>query len=144
MKFLALSMHFLIYFQRRDGTVMMVYGPPLPPDIPNCLDFSLLSQEYSQVMVPQPPYVCGNTQKDWDQKPPILFFKWGRLGMKLSDAMKKEFKGMDDRDKFPFEDKRGITIRIHVSSWGHRFADNNSSLAPSFRGTLPAPMSRRN
>ena len=68
------------------------------------------------MIVPQLPYICGNNQKDWDQKPPILFFKWGNLGMKLSDAAKKEFTGMDGRDESPFDDKRGITIRIHVGS----------------------------
>ena len=68
------------------------------------------------MMVPQLPYRCGNNQKDWDQKPAILFFKWGRLGMKLTDAVKREFKGMDGRDDPPFDDKRGITIRIHVGS----------------------------
>ena len=65
-------------------------------------------------MVPQPPYMCGNNQKDWSQRPPILFFKWGRLGMKLCDAVKKEFKGMDGGDDSPLDNKRGITIRIHV------------------------------
>jgi hypothetical protein len=66
--------------------------------------------------VPQLPYKCGNTQGSWEQKPPILFFEWGCLGMKLSDAAKEDFKGMNNRDDSPLEEKRGITIRIHVGS----------------------------
>jgi len=68
------------------------------------------------VEVPQLPYKCGNVQKKWDPKPPILFSKLGRPGVKLSDAARKEFNGMDDRDESPFDEKRGITIRIHVGS----------------------------
>jgi len=109
-------MPLLIYFQGYDGTVIRVYGPPLSPELPKYPDFPLLSQEDSRVEVPQLPYRCGNVQKKWDPKPPILFFKLRRLGVKLSDATGKEFKGMDDRDESPFDEKRGITIRIHVGS----------------------------
>jgi len=137
-------MPLLIYFQRYDGTVIWAYGPPFPPEFPNYPDFLLLSQEDSRVEVPQPPYICGNAQKKWDLKPPILFSKLGRPGVKLSDAERKDFKGMDDRDESPFDEKRGITIRIHVGPRSHRFTGNNPSPVSSFRGTFPAPMSRRN
>jgi len=109
-------MPLLIYFQRYDGTAIRVYGPPLPPELPNYPDSPLLSQEDSRMEVPQLPYRCGNVHGEWDPKPPVLFFKLRRLGVKLSDVARKEFKGMDDRDESPFDEVRGITIRIHVGS----------------------------
>jgi len=69
------------------------------------------------MVIPQIPYTCGNTQKSWDQKPTILFFTRGRPGAKLSNVVNGDFKGIDDRDEFPFDVNCGrITIRIHVGS----------------------------
>lgn len=112
---------------------MKVYGPPLYRVGPNGLEwceespyfhigpdgpeFPLLSHEDSRVKVPQHPYTCGNTQKEWRPKPAICFFTWERLGVKLTDALDGKFNGMNNRDDFPFgEDCRGITIRMHVGS----------------------------
>ena len=68
-------------------------------------------------MVPQPPYECGNTQKNWDRKSSVYFSTKGRLGVKLLDAVNGKFEGIDNRDDFPFDEAcRGITIRIHVGS----------------------------
>jgi hypothetical protein len=119
-----LSVPLLIYSQGHDGTVVRVYGPPLDYYIgPNGLEFPLLSQE----AVPQPPYTCGNTQKDWEAKPPIYFFTKDRPGVKLLNARDGMFEGVNDRDQPPFDAVcRGITIRIHVGSYGHWVCDNNS------------------
>jgi len=104
-------------FQEYDGTITKVFGPPLPQILPNGPDFRHLSQDL-RVVVPQLAYACGNTQKSWDQKPVILFFTRGRLGVKLSNAVNEDFKGIDERDEFPFDANcRGITIRMHVGSW---------------------------
>jgi len=94
-------------------------------------------------MLPLLPYTCGNTQKNWDQKPSIGFSTMGRPGVKLLDAANEEFKGIDDRDDSPFDAVcRGITIRIHVGPWGRRFSSGNSSLILSSGGILPAPTLR--
>ena len=104
---------------------MMVFGPPLDQFGPNGPEFPLLSQGDSRVLVPQVQYTCGNTQKDWGPKRTILFFTRDWLGVKLLNALQGKFVEMNDR---PFgEDCRGITIRMHVGSCGHRIADNCSS-----------------
>ena len=80
------------------------------------------------MVVPQPPYECGNAQTDWVPKPPILFFAQGFLGVKLRGARDGMFEGVNDRDEPPFDAaRRGITIRIHVGPCGHRVSHNNSS-----------------
>lgn len=98
---------------------MVVFGPPLP-DIDISAGgplFPHLSQEDPRVVVPQVPYKCGNTQKDWEPKPTIYFFTSDRFGVKLFDLFRGNFKGMNDRDECPFgAECRGITIRIHVGS----------------------------
>ena len=110
---------YLIYSQRPDGTVLAVFGPPLP-DIDIGPGGSLplhLSQEHLRAVVPQVRYKCGNTQKDWESKPTIYFFTSDCLGVKLSEAFRGNFKGMNDRDDSPFgAECRGITIRMHVGS----------------------------
>jgi hypothetical protein len=103
-----------MYFQRCDGTVIRVYGPAPSPDHLDYLNSRLLLED-PRVRVPQLPYSCGNAQ-NWERKPPILFFEWGCLGMKLSDAAEGEFKGMNNRSDPRSEGERGITIRIHVGS----------------------------
>ena len=66
--------------------------------------------------VPQHRY-RGKTQKDWIPESTIYFFTLDRLGVKVSDMLKGEFSGVNDRDDLPFgKDSRGITIRIHVGS----------------------------
>ena len=106
----------------------MVFGPPLDQFGPDGSEFPLLSQGDSRVLVPQVPYTCGNTQKDWIPKKTILFFTRESLGIKLLDALNGKFEGMNDRDASPFsEDCRGISIKMHVGSRGHRIADNYSS-----------------
>jgi len=122
----------------RYGDVMKVYGPPVDQVYPNIPDVPP-----SRVMLPLRSYACGNTQKNWDRKPPIGFSTMGRPGVKLLNAANGEFKGIDDRDDSPFDAVcRGITIRIHVGSWGHRSSYNNSSLVLSSRGILLAPRLR--
>lgn len=72
------------------------------------------------MQVPQIQYTCGNTQKDWTPKPVILFSTKGELGVKLIDAFRERFEGMDGRDDCPFEACiRGITIRMNVGARGH-------------------------
>ena len=96
---------------------MEVYGPPLPPDFLNHSDFPLLSQEDSRVVIPLIPYRCGKTQKGWSPRPPVLFFTYDRLGVKLPVAFRGAFSGINDRDDFPLgENQSGITIRINVGS----------------------------
>ena len=107
---------------------MRVFGPPLDQFGSNDPEFPLLSQEDSRVLVPQDRYTCGNTQKDWRPKTTILFFTREYLGVKLLNVLQGKFEGMNDRDDPPFgEDCRGITIRMHVGSCGHRVADNCST-----------------
>jgi hypothetical protein len=109
-------MPLLIHFQGHDGTVVRVYGPPLDHYIGlNGPEFSLLSWENSRMKVPQPPYECGNAQKDWIAKPPVLFFTQDYLGAKVLNARDGVFEGVNDRDKSPFDIvSGGITIRTHV------------------------------
>ena len=108
-------MSLLMGSQGHDGTAARVYGPPLPQAFATRQNLSPSSQVGLLEVVPQRPYVCGNVQKGWNLKPSILFTCGGRPGVKLLDAVSEMFKGMDDRDDFPFdEDARGITIRIHV------------------------------
>ena len=67
--------------------------------------------------IPLVQYRCGNTQKNWSPRPPVLFFTNYCLGVKLPVAFKGEFKGINDRDDFPLgENQSGITIRINVGS----------------------------
>jgi hypothetical protein len=105
-----------------------VYGPPLDHHIGlNGPEFSL-SWGNSRTKVPQPPYECGNTQKDWVAKPPIHFFTQDCLGVRLLNARDGTFKGVNDGDKPPFDMVCcGITIRIHVGLYGRRVSANNSS-----------------
>jgi hypothetical protein len=107
---------------------MKVYGPPLDNRIgPDGPEFPLLSQYIPRVVVPQPKYECGNTEKDWVPKPPILFFVLGCLGAKLSNARDGIFWGFYGGGKPPFDEApRGITLRIHVGSYEHRASGNNS------------------
>ncbi|KAF9650353.1 hypothetical protein BDM02DRAFT_1465740 [Thelephora ganbajun] len=100
-----------------DNTVLGAYDPSLPQSFSNDPEFPLLSQEDLRVVVPQPPYECGNNQREWDQKPSILFSTGGHPGVRLFDAANGTFSGIDDRDGFPFNANcRGVTIRIHVGS----------------------------
>ena len=125
-----------------DGTVVRVYDPSLGDIGSNNLEFPLVSQGDLRVVVPQPPYSCGSTEKSWERKPTIYFSMTGRLGVKLLDVVNGKFEGMDERDEWPFDDScRGITIRIHVSSWGRLFASNDS-FASSSKAMYPAPMLR--
>ena len=67
--------------------------------------------------MPQLPYRCGNTQKAWEMRSPILFSKWGNLGVRVAEVYSGDFAGIDERDSFPFQGNfRGISIRIHVGS----------------------------
>ena len=105
---------------------MQVYGPPLPQYFSENPDFPLLAEEGLLEMVPQPPYQCGNTQKNWDQKQSIFFFTREESGVNLADARGGKFGGINDRDSFPFnEDCRGITIRIHVGLRTYWFVSTN-------------------
>ena len=137
-------MPFLIHFQGRDGTVVKVYGPPLHHYIgPNGPEFPLFSQEDPRAKVPQLPYECGNTQKNWVAKPPIHFFTQDCLGVRLLNARDGVLEGVNDRDKPPFDIVcRGITIRIHVGPMAIGSLQI-AHVASSFRGTLPAPRLRR-
>ena len=141
----TLSIPLLIFPQIRDGTIVRVYGPPLGHHIgPNGPEFPLLSQEDSRAMIPQPPYECGNPQKDWVSKPPIHFFTRGFIGVKLRGARNGMFEGVDDRDEPPFDAAcRGITIRIHVGPYVIGSL-TITHLASSFRGILPVPRLRGN
>ena len=66
-------------------------------------------------MVPQIPYICKNGENGWVRKSPVLFFKCGRLGVKLLDVMNGRFWGIDDGDDTSFDENcLGITIRMHV------------------------------
>jgi hypothetical protein len=123
-----------------------VYGPPLGNHIgPNGPEFPLLSQEYSRVEVPQPPYECGNPQKDWVPKPPVLFFTRGSLGVKLHGVRDGMFEGVNDRDKPPFDAAcHAITIGTHVGHYVIGPSLTTTNLASSFRGILPVPRWRRN
>jgi len=103
------------YLQRHSGAVSGVHGPPLYRIPPEGLDFPLLPQGDSRVVVPQLPYVCENIQKNWTQKPLVCFSMRGRPGVKLLDALDGKFEGIDNGDDFPFDiNYRGITIRMHV------------------------------
>jgi hypothetical protein len=96
------------------------------------------------VVIPQPPYECGNAQKDWVPKLPILFFTRGFLGVNILGAWNGMFEGINDRDEPPFDAAcRGITIRIHVGPYVIGSL-TITHLASSFRGILPAPMLRGN
>ena len=110
---------------------MRVYGPPLDRYVgPNGPEFPLLLQEDSRAVVPQLPYVCGYTQKNWVAKPPVHFFMRDRLGVNLLDARDGMAKEVNDRDKPAFDAAcRGITIRIHVGPYDDRISDNNSSFS---------------
>jgi hypothetical protein len=78
--------------------------------------------------VPQSPYKCGNTQKHWVPKPPILFFTRGYIGVNLYNALEGMFEGVEERDEHPFDATcQGITIRVHVGSYCHWVSDNSSS-----------------
>ena len=139
------SIPILIYPQGHDGAVVRVYGPPLDHYIgPNGLEFPLLLQEGSRTVIPQPPYECGNVQKDWVPKPPILFFTRNDLGVKLLNARDGMFEGVNDRDQPPFDAacRGGTTIRIHVgpSTIG---ALTMTHFVSSCRGTLPVLKLRR-
>lgn len=112
--------------QDEDGTVLMVFGPPLLQYSAGNPDLPLLAEEGSQEIVPQPPYECGNTQKSWDRKQPILFSTGKTSGVNLAKALDGKFAGILDRDSFPFnEDCRGITIRIHVGLRKYWFVCTN-------------------
>ena len=66
-------------------------------------------------MVPQLPYTRQKDKSGWTPKSPVLFFEYGRLGVKLLDVMDGVFRGIDNRDDPAFDgDFRGITIRMHV------------------------------
>ena len=66
-------------------------------------------------MVPQLPYKGPDYKIGWTRKPPVLFFNYGRPGVKLLDMMNGVFRGIDNRDDTPFDKQRcGITIRMHV------------------------------
>ena len=109
--------------QGYDGTVVKVYGPSLYHIGPNGPEFPLLSQEVPRMAVPQTPYTCGNTQKEWEAKPAVYFFTRGRHGVRLIDALQGKFEGIDERDAHPFgQSCRGITIRMHVGSRGYHVA----------------------
>ncbi|KAF9785711.1 hypothetical protein BJ322DRAFT_1107611 [Thelephora terrestris] len=65
--------------------------------------------------VPQKPYNCGNTQNSWEKHLPILFSTRLSPGVRLLDAFRGNFEGIDDRDTFPLgTDTRGMSIRIHL------------------------------
>jgi hypothetical protein len=67
--------------------------------------------------VPQKLYNCGNTQNSWEKHLPILFSSRLSPGVRLLDAFRGNFEGIDDRDTFPLgTDTRGMSIRIHVGS----------------------------
>ena len=97
--------------QQHGGTVAEVHRHLLPGLPNNSVQID------SRVAIPLLQYECGNTQKNWSPKNPILFFTNGRPGVKLSVALSGDFRGIDGRDDFPLgEDGCVITIRIHVGS----------------------------
>ena len=70
--------------------------------------------------VPQGIYVSGKPWQIWEQKPSILFFTQGCLGVKLLDAVNGKTKGINNGNVFPFDaDCTGITIRVHVGTQGY-------------------------
>ena len=67
------------------------------------------------MMVPQLPYRSPYYKVRWTRKPPVLFFKCGRPGVKLLDVIDGVFRGIDNRDDPAFDGYlRGITIRMNV------------------------------
>ena len=124
-------------FMRADGSVTDHIGP-------DGVELPLFSREDSRAVVPQLPYTCGNTQRDWEPKPAVCFFTLGHLGVKLSDAFHGMVMGMNDRDDYPFiEDVRGITIRINVGSRSIAGSRSATHLPDSSRDMLPAQTSRK-
>ena len=109
---LSLRLPLLRYLQDYNGSVVKVYGPPLDPQF-----FPRLEES----QVPQPPYICGTNQKNWEQKPSIYFLTRGSPGVMLPDAARGRVEDMDDKDSFPLDvDRGGITIRIHASFQFHQ------------------------
>ncbi|KAF9649058.1 hypothetical protein BDM02DRAFT_1981895 [Thelephora ganbajun] len=99
-----------------DGTVVKVYGPPLESIALNGPDFALWWED-SRVAVPQHPYRCGTTQKNWGRKPSIYFLTRHSPGVRLFDALHGNLE-MDDKDDFPFDACcTAITIRIHFTGY---------------------------
>jgi len=95
------------------------------------------------VVVPQLQYPRNDSQKRWVPQSPIHFFTGDSPGVKLLDVLDGKFEGMNDgSDSLFILDSRGIVIRIHVGSFGHRAADDDSSYLSS-RGTLLAPRLER-
>ena len=66
-------------------------------------------------MVPQLPYTRQRDKSGWTPKSSVLFFEYGRLGVKLLNVMKGVFRGIDNRDDPAFDgDSHEITIQMHV------------------------------
>ena len=126
--------------QEHDGTVVRVYGPPLEWIVLNGPRFPLL-QENLRVVVPQLRRAPDASRRGWIQKPPVLFFVWGRLGVRLPHALKGEVKGMDNQGGFPLGDCNAISIRMHVGSHCQWAGCSHSSTFFFFssRDTSPAP-----
>ncbi|KAF9791155.1 hypothetical protein BJ322DRAFT_1017718 [Thelephora terrestris] len=86
---------------------------------------SILSKAMSALMVytsareevPQLRYTYGDTRKGWYKKPPVLFSRFGKSGVRLPNAYGVNFE-VDEGDSFPFGTNiRGITIRIHFPGY---------------------------
>lgn len=98
------------------------------------------------MMVPQDPYWCGTTRRNWDKKSTIRFAMWGSPGVRLVDALRGNLDGLDDKNDFPFELWCNVvTIRLHVGFRYRLIAGNSPLTSPvySFRGTALAPTSIR-
>lgn len=114
------SLPLLTCLQGRDNTILWVYGPPLGFDFPDDTQFWLMQN--SRVLLPRLRYQSGAPRRDWVQRPSVLFFVQGRLGIKLPLALegKTEIVGMNIPRGFPLAGCSAITIRINVSSLGWR------------------------
>ncbi|KAF9785721.1 hypothetical protein BJ322DRAFT_1107618 [Thelephora terrestris] len=95
------------------------YRPPLvilPSILPRVKPGSMVYPCLEKI--PQPPYDCGKTQNNWEKSSPVLFSKWGYPGVRLLDAFRGKFEGIDDRDSFPLgANFSGISIRIHLPGY---------------------------
>ena len=50
------------------------------------------------IKIPQRDYDHGRKQRNFKQLEPIFFSTYGRPGINLGDALRKEFGGLDGRD----------------------------------------------
>ena len=121
-----------MYFQEHGGTIVAGTNPTLHHAEPS--EPKLPSQGDSRLVVPQLQYPRNDNQKSWVPQSSIHFSTGDSPGVKLLDALDGEFEGLNNGgDNLFILDSRGITIRLHVGSFG-RPAANDSSYCLKFSG----------